>query len=113
MYLDNSTLLGVGKQVPRQGKNCEMRGNKLEAVKEQILIRHSGRWIKEAHIPWSTSRGGNKYKYTVDELLEHLAETVMPMVNELKRKKNLPTEAPLKFPSLSKGMVAGTMSKFG
>ena len=35
------------------------------------------------------------------------------MVHELKRKKNLPTEAPLKFPSLPEGMVVGTMSKLG
>ena len=34
-------------------KYNEMRGNKLEAVKEQILIRFLGLGIKEAHHPWS------------------------------------------------------------
>ena len=72
-----------------------MRGNKLEAVKEQILIRCLGLGIKEAHHPWSK----DKYTYTADELFDQLIKTVIPLVSELKQQNKLPTEAPLNFPS--------------
>ena len=86
-----------------------MRGNKLEAVKEQTLIRFLGLGIKGAHHPWSK----DKYTYTVDDLFDHLIKTVIPLVNELKRKKKLPREAPLNFPSPPNKMSLGTTSALG
>ena len=65
-------------------KYNEMRGNKLEAVKEQILIRYLGLGIKEAHHPWSK----DKYTYTADEFFDHLIKTVIPLVSELKQQKS-------------------------
>ena len=65
-------------------KYNEMTANKLEAVKEQILIRYLGLGIKEAHHPWSKGQ----HTYTVDELLDHLMKNVIPLESELKRGKN-------------------------
>ena len=70
-----------------------MTANKLEAVKEQILIRYLGLGIKEAHHPWSKGQ----HTYTADELLDHLMKNVIPLESELKRGKKLPTEAPMNF----------------
>ena len=66
-----------------RGKYNEMTANKLEAVKEQILIRYLGLGIKEAHHPWSKGQ----HTYTVDELLDHLMKNVIPLESELKREK--------------------------
>ncbi len=41
---------------------------KIECVKEQILIRYLGLGWEEAHHPWSK----NKHIYTASELLKHL-----------------------------------------
>ena len=61
-----------------------MTGNKLEAVKEQILIRYLGLGIKEAHHPWSKGQ----HTHTADELLAHFMNKVISLESELKRRKN-------------------------
>ena len=89
-------------------KYNEMTANKLEAVKEQILIRYLGLGIKEAHHPWSKGQ----HTYTADELLDHLMKKVIPLESELKRGK-LPTEALMNFPPPPEQMNLGTTSELG
>ncbi len=48
---------------------------KIECVKEQILIRYLGLGWEEAHHPWSK----NKHIYNESELLKHLCEVVIPL----------------------------------
>ena len=91
----------------------EMRGNKLEAVKEQILIAYLGLGIEGAHHPWSEKQGTTTHTFTADELFEHFVLTVLPLVNELKRKGKLPTKPPLNFPSSPETMTCGTTSELG
>jgi hypothetical protein len=90
-----------------------MRGNKLEAVKEQLSIAYLGLGIEGAHHPWSEKQGTVAYTFTVDELFEHFVLTVLPLVNELKRKGKLPTEPPLNVPSSPETMTCGTTSELG
>ena len=94
-------------------KLAEMRGNKLEATKEQILIVYLGQGITKAHHPWSEKRGSVSYTFTVDELFEHFVLTVLPLVNEMKRKGKLPTKPPLNFPSSPETRTVGTTSELG
>ena len=82
-----------------------MTGNKLETVKEQILIRYLGLEIKEAHHPWSKGQ----HTYTADELLAHFMNKVIPLESELKRRKKIPTKAPMNFPAPPEQMALGTM----
>ena len=63
---------------------------RLEAVKEQILIRYLGLGWKEAHHPWSA----NSRPYNLKELFEHLIRVVIPLKDRLE----LPGEAPLTLP---------------
>ena len=62
----------------------EMTGNKLEAVKEQMLMRYLGLEIKEAHHLWSKGQ----HTHTADELLAHFMNKIIPLDIELKRRKN-------------------------
>ena len=82
--MSNATLPVVGRCC--SGKIYiynEMTGNKLEAVKEKILIRYLGLGIKEAYHPWSKG----EHMYTADELLDHLINTIIPLESELKQQK--------------------------
>ena len=53
------------------------------------------------------------YTFTLDELFEHFVLTVLPLVNELKRKGKLPDKPPLNFPSAPETRAVGTTSKLG
>jgi hypothetical protein len=76
--------------------------DKLECVKEQILIRYLGLGWDEAHHPWSK----NKHQYTASELLKHLCEIVIPLedINEV------PKQAPIKLPTRPDDFTLGTKS---
>jgi hypothetical protein len=76
--------------------------DKLECVKEQILIRYLGLGWEEAHHPWSK----NKHQYTASELLKHLCEIVIPLqdINEV------PKQAPIKLPTRPDNFTLGTKS---
>ena len=65
--------------------------DKLENVKEQILIRYLGLGWEEAHHPWSKK----KHTYTATELLKYLCEVVIPLQNV----KQVPIQAPIKLPT--------------
>ena len=82
---------------------------KLEAVKEQILIRFLGLGIEEAHHPWS--RDG--HTFSADELFRHLVETVIPLVDRLEEDGKLPTKPPLKLPEVPQTSKVGTTSRLG
>jgi hypothetical protein len=49
--------------------------DKIEFVKEQIIIRYLGLGWDRAHHPWSK----NKHQYTALDLLKHLYEVVIPL----------------------------------
>ena len=76
--------------------------DKLECVKEQILIRYLGLGWEEAHHPWSK----NKHHYTASELLKHLCEIVIPLedINEV------PKQPPIKLPTRPDNYTLGTKS---
>ncbi len=61
--------------------------DKIECMKEQILIRYLGLGWEEAHHPWSK----NKHQYTASELLKHLCEVVIPLQDV----KEVPDQAPI------------------
>jgi hypothetical protein len=65
--------------------------DKIECVKEQILIRYLGLGWEEAHHPWSK----NKHQYTASELLKHLCEIVIPLQDI----KEVPNQALIKLPT--------------
>jgi hypothetical protein len=76
--------------------------DKLECVKEQILIRYLGLGWEEAHHPWSK----NKHQYTASELLKHLCEIVIPLEDINK----VPKQAPIKLPTRPDDFTLGTKS---
>jgi len=76
---------------------------RLNAVKEQILIRYLGLGWERAHHPWSKSG----VTFSSKQLLKHLIETVIPMANELP----IPVEPPIKFPSPPESQLLGTESE--
>ena len=75
---------------------------KIECVKEQILIRYLGLGWEEAHHPWSK----NKHTYTASELLKHLCEVVIPLQDT----KKVPDQPPIKLPARPDGFTLGTKS---
>jgi hypothetical protein len=81
------------------------RTKKLEAVKEQILIRYLGLGWDKAHHPWS--RG--EVIYGPDELFKHLVETVIPLADVEK----IPDEPPLNMPSPPEMHALGTTANVG
>ena len=76
------------------------KAKKLDAVKEQILIRYLGLGWEKAHHPWSCGQ----VTYGPDELFRHLVETVIPMAETEK----VPAEAPLNMPSTPDMQTLGT-----
>ena len=76
---------------------------RLNAVKEQILIRYLGLGWERTHHPWSKSG----VTFSSKQLLKHLIETVIPMANELP----IPVEPPIKFPSPPESQLLGTESE--
>jgi hypothetical protein len=76
--------------------------NKIECMKEEILIRCLGLGWEEAHHPWSK----NKHQYTASELLKHLCEVVIP----LQAVKEVPNQAPIKSPTRLDSFTLGTKS---
>jgi len=75
----------------------------LNAVKEQILIQYRGLGWKEAHHPWSK----NGITFSSKQCIEHLTETVIPLVDILQ----IPAEPTLKFPSHPELQLLGTQSE--
>lgn len=75
---------------------------RLESVKEQILIRYIGLGWEEAHHPWSF-RGR---AFTPDELFEHLIEVVIPLQDS----KEIPLDPPVDLPKIGDDVVLGTLS---
>ncbi len=71
-----------------ESEKLTLKKDKLECVKEQILIRYLGLGWEEAHHPWSK----NKHQYTASALLKHFCEIVIPLqdINEV------PKQAPIK-----------------
>ncbi len=69
-------------------KKLTSKKEKIECVKEQILIRYLGLGWEEAHHPWSK----NKHIYTALELLKHLCEVVIPLQDT----KEVPDQPPIK-----------------
>jgi hypothetical protein len=79
-----------------------IKKDKLECVKEQILIRYLGLGWEEAHHPWSK----NKHQTTALELLKHLCEVVIPLQDV----KEVPNQAPIKLPARPDSFTLGTKS---
>ena len=76
---------------------------KLEAVKDQILMRYLGLGWKEAYHPWSA----NNSPFSADELFDHFVDVVLPLADKL----DVPTEPPLELPKLPELPTLGTVSK--
>jgi hypothetical protein len=83
-------------------KKLTSKKDKIECMKEQLLIRYLGLGWEEAHHPWSK----NKHQYTALELLKHLCEVVIPLQDV----KELPNQAPIKFPAQPDSFTLGTIS---
>lgn len=80
---------------------------RLEAVKEQILIRYLGLGWEDAHHPWSEGGPAGRNSFTSKRLFEHLVEVVIPMADVLE----VPTEPPVTIPTLPNMQTLGTMSE--
>jgi hypothetical protein len=76
---------------------------KLEAVKEQILMRFLGLGWVDAHHPWS-AKGE---VFNAIHLFHHFIEKVLPLANKLE----VPSEPPANFPSPPEMVSLGTMSE--
>ena len=76
---------------------------RLDAVKEQILIRYLGLGWAEAHHAWSENERG----FTSAELFKHFLEVVLPLADEL----IIPERAPLSLPELPAMPTVGTTSE--
>jgi hypothetical protein len=83
-------------------ENLTSKKDKIECVKEQILIRYLGLGWEETHHPWSK----NRHQYTALELLKHLCEVVIPLPNV----KEVPNQAPIKLPTWPDSFMLGTKS---
>ncbi len=68
-------------------KKLTSKKDKIECVKEQILIRYLWLGWEEAHHPWSK----NKHQCTTLELLKHLCEVVISLTDI----KEVPGQAPI------------------
>ena len=86
-----------------------MRSCRLDVVKDQLQILYISLGIEEAHHAYSK----DGHTYTVDELFEHLVETVIPMYVDFKRKGKFPTVAPLKLLCPPNVATLRTMSELG
>jgi hypothetical protein len=84
-------------------EKLKSKTKKMEAVKEQILIRLNGLGWEKAHHPWS--RG--PVIYSVDDLFKHLIETVIPLAAT----EIVPTEPPLKLPEPPPMQKLGTTAE--
>ncbi len=73
---------------------------KIECLKEQILIRYLGLGWEEAHHPWSK----NKHVYTALELFKHLCEVVIPLQDA----KEVPDQLPIKLLAWPDSLMLGT-----
>ncbi len=73
---------------------------KIECVKEQILIRYLGLGWEEAHHPWLK----NKHVYTASELFKHVCEIVIPLQDA----KEVPDHPPIKLPARPDSFMLGT-----
>jgi hypothetical protein len=76
--------------------------DKIECVKEQILIRYLGLGWEEAHHTWSK----NKHQYTALELLKHLCEVVIPLQDV----KEVPNQPPIELLTRPISITLGTKS---
>jgi hypothetical protein len=76
--------------------------DKIECMKEQILIRYLGLGWEEAHHPWSK----NRHQCTASELLTHLFEDVIPLQDV----KEVPNQPPIKLPTQLDSFMLGTKS---
>ncbi len=83
-------------------ENLTSKKDKIECVKEQILIRYLGLGWEEAHHLWSK----NRHQYTALDLLKHLCEVVIPLQNV----KEVPNEALIKLPTRPDSFTLGTKS---
>jgi len=103
----NIIIHDAGRQEPRLGFfNAELKfeNRRLEAIKEQILIRYLGCGWEDAHHPWSKDH----HQFTSAELLEHLCEVVIPMSTDGVHK--VPPEPPLDLPHLPVMQATGKAS---
>ncbi len=75
---------------------------KMECVKEQILIRYLGFGWEEGHHPWPK----NKHQYTAAELLKHMCKVVIPLQDV----KEVPNQPPIKLPTGPDSFTLGTKS---
>ena len=71
-------------------EKLKSKTKKLEAVKEQILIRLNGLGWEKDHHPWSCGDA----IYSPEDLFEHLIETVIP----LDETETVPPETPMNLP---------------
>jgi hypothetical protein len=83
-------------------KKLTSKKDKIECVKEHILIRYLGLGWEETHHPWSK----NKHQYTALELLKHLCEVDIPLQDV----KEVPNQAPIKLPAQPDRFTLGTKS---
>jgi hypothetical protein len=81
-----------------------LKKEKIECVKEQILIRYLGLGWEEAHYPWLK----NKHTCTALELLNHLCEVVIPLQDT----KKVMDQPPIKLPARPDGFMLGTKSAY-
>jgi hypothetical protein len=78
---------------------------KLQAIKEQHLIRTLGFGWDDAHHPWSK----NGVTYSAQHLLGHLCKVFIPLA----AKKTNPDEASEKLPTAPGVHTLGTLSAIG
>ena len=83
-------------------KKLASKKDKIECVKEQILIRYLGLGWEEAHHPWSKI----KHQYTALKLLKHLCEVVIP----LQKCKRGTQSGTFKLPAQPDSFMLGTKS---
>ena len=83
----------------------ESESLRLDALKYQINIRTKGFGWKSCHHPWSK----NGRKYTSQELMSHLVNTVFPF--EIQHQHAIPINPCVDLPSLQENLKLGTTSK--
>ena len=77
------------------------KADQYKYVKEQIMIRHMGLGLTEAHRPYSKAG----YVYTPADLMENFVKTVLPLAVT----DTVPNEPPLELPGLPTQLVKVTL----
>ena len=109
-FFDQSNSPRLCKTVKEVQEECpRVRGFMLDVVKDQLHILYIRLGIEEAHHVYSK----DNHTYTADEIFEQLAETAISLYNDLKRKGNFLTVAPLKLLCPPNVATLGTIYELG